>query len=204
MSTTSSLSSKLVAAVVATGLAPLMKASGFRKNRHHFVCFGSAGTSHVEVQSSQWNSPNRTSFTLNLWTHLPAIAAALGEPPDIDPVRRKVAHCGIRIGHLLPKPEDYWWVLGGEHDIERVTAEVSAAVRDLGLPYLSRAATLEGVAELSGHIPGICTDPTEFKATALRLLGREQEALAVEQAIQAQREAARSYALARMAQRSEA
>ena len=204
MSIASSPSSRLVAAVVTTGVAPLLKASGFRKNRHYFVRLGSTGTSHVEVQSSQWNSPNRASFTLNLWTHLPAIAAALGELSDIDPVRRKVAHCGVRIGHLLPKPEDHWWVLAGENDIERVAAEVSTAVRDFGLPYLARAATLEGIAELSGHIPGICADPTEFKATALRLLGREQEALAVEQAIQAQRETARAYARARMAQRRQA
>ena len=129
---------------------------------------------------------------------------ATGEQPIIDPARQKLAHCGIRIGHLLPKPGDFWWVLESEHDIERTAAEVSAAVREFGLPYLTRAATLEGVAELSGHIPGICTDPTESKAAALRLLGREQEAAAVELAIQAQRKASRSYALARMAQRGEA
>jgi hypothetical protein len=204
LSTNSSPSSRLVAAVVAIGLAPLLKSSGFRKHRHHFIRTGHAGTSHLEVQSSQWNSPDRTSFTINLWTYLPAIEAARGIEPIADAGRQKLAHCGVRIGHLLPKPDDFWWLLHGEHDIERVATEVMVAVRDFGLPYLDQAATLEGVARLSGHIPGICTDPTEPKALALRLLGREQEAVVVELAIQTQREAARAYALAQMAQRSEA
>jgi hypothetical protein len=79
----SSHSSKLVAAVVAAGVVPLLKSVGFRKRRHHFVRVGPTGTSHLEVQSSQWNAPNRTSFTINLWSYLPAIAAASGEPPGV-------------------------------------------------------------------------------------------------------------------------
>ena len=204
MSATSTPSSRLVAAVVAIGLAPLLKSNGFRKHRHHFIRNGQAGTSHLEVQASQWNSPSRTSFTINLWTYLPAIAAAKGEEPIADPARQKFAHCGVRIGHLLPKPGDFWWVLQGESDIERVATDVTAAVLDFGLPYLGQAVTLEGVARLSGHIPGICTDPTGAKAVALRLLGREQEAVNVELAIQAQRDVARAYTLAQMAQRGEA
>lgn len=138
---------------------------------------------------------------MNLWSYLPAIATAKGEEPITDPVRQKLAHCGVRIGHLLPNPGDFWWLISGADDVERIAAEVSAAVLEVGLPYLDRAETLEGVAALSGHIRAICTDPTESKAIALRLIGRESEALAVEHALQAQREAARSYALTRMAQR---
>ena len=138
---------------------------------------------------------------MNLWSYLPAIATAKGEEPITDPERQKIAHCGVRIGHLLPNPGDFWWSMAGPEDVERIAAEAAAAVRDVGLPYLDQAQTLEGVAALSGHIPGICTDPTESKAVALRLLGRDSEAVAVEHAIQAQQEAARAYRLSRMASR---
>lgn len=46
--------------------------------------------------------------------------------------------------------------------------------------------TLQGVANLSGHIPGIGSLPSRSKASVLRLLGREQEAIAVEHALKAQ------------------
>lgn len=192
MPSTASVSSQLVASAVALGVAPLLKARGFRKQRHRFYRSTPDATEHVEVQSSQWNAPNRASFTINLWTYLPAIAHAANETPVVDPLRQRLAHCGIRIGHLLETPGDYWWTITQPSQIEPIAKEVATALERFGLPYLERAATLEGVAALSGHIPGICSDPTEPKAIALRLLSREAEANAVEAAIAVQREAARA------------
>jgi hypothetical protein len=63
------------------------------------------------------------------------------------------------------------------------------------MPYLDRISTLEGVAELSGHIPGICTDPTEYKAIALRLLGKKEDALAVELALRLRSEVRKTSSL---------
>ncbi len=162
------------------GLAPLLKAHGFRKKRHHFVRIGESAVNHISVQASQWNSPGKASFTINLWSNVPAIAAALGESPVVDHFTHKVAHCGLRIGHLLPTPGDFWWEIRGEEDIARIAKEISDVVECYALPYLERTSTIEGIAELSGHIPGIANDPTEPKAVALRLLGREQEAKVVE------------------------
>ena len=39
----------------------------------------------LPTRSSQWNSPNRSRFTLNLWTYLPALAIADGEVLIIEP-----------------------------------------------------------------------------------------------------------------------
>ena len=58
------------------------------------------------------------------------------------------------------------------------------AVEKHAIPYLERAGTLEGIAELGGYIPGVGNLPTHFKAHALRLLGRELEAAAVERELE--------------------
>lgn len=184
-------SGQRIAAVVSRGLAPLLKSHTYRKQRHRFFRVSPAATSHLEVQSSQWNAPDRASFTINLWSYLPAIAAARGEAPIDDPLRQRIGHCGIRIGHLMQNPGDYWWNVPSDDEVDAFAGEVASAVETIALPYLDRIATLEGVAELSGHIPGICTAPTEPKAVALRLLGRVEEAQEVERALAAQREAAR-------------
>ena len=55
-----------------------------------------------------------------------------------------------------------------------------------GISAPEKAATFEGIAELSGHIPGVGNIPTRFKAHALRLLGREREAAAVEHELELQ------------------
>ena len=192
MTAAASISSRLIAEVVAKGVAPLLKSNGFRKQRHHFFRECSQATCHLIVQSSQWNSPTRASFTINLRSYLPAIALARGELPVREPLRQRLGHCAIRIGHLLPDPGDYWWGVTGRSDVDRIAYEVSSAIERFALPYLNRIATLEGVAELSGHIPGICTQPTDYKVIALRLLGREHEAAEVERALEAQRQASRA------------
>jgi hypothetical protein len=191
MASSASISSKIITEVITLGPAPLLKTLGFRKVARHFFRHSPAATCHLDVQASQWNALDRARFTVNLWSYLPAIAVAKGEIPITEPTKQKRAHCGIRIGHLLPAPGDYWWCVNSSEEVPRVAAELTSAIEKYAIPYLDRVATLAGVAELSGHIPAICNDPTEFKAIALRLLGREQEAQAVEAALLAQAEAAR-------------
>jgi hypothetical protein len=113
-----SVSSRRIAEVVSSGLAPLLKANGFRKQAHHFYRQTPTATCHIVLQSSQWNSPTRASFTINLWSYLPAIAAVKGDPAIAEPLKQKRAHCGIGIGHLLPKPGVYWWNMTDDWEAE--------------------------------------------------------------------------------------
>ncbi|ONN65044.1 DUF4304 domain-containing protein [Herbaspirillum sp. VT-16-41] len=180
-------SSQLIGEVIALGPAPLLKSLGFRRKAHHFFRVAADATCHVSFQSSQWNSPDGSSFTLNLWTYLPALAIASGEVPIVEPAKQRIGHCGTRIGHLLPRQEDYWWKISDPSEVPQIADEVRSAVEKYAIPYLEKAITLQGVSELSGCHPGVRSFPTHSKANALRLLGREQEAIAVEHALDLQK-----------------
>jgi len=176
-------SSQLIGEVIALGAAPLLKSLGFRKMARHFFRVSADATCHLSFQSSQWNSPDSSRFTLNLWTYLPALAIAGGDVLIVEPAKQRGGHCGTRIGHLLPLQEDYWWKISAPSDVPQIAEEVRSAIEKYAIPYLEKASTLEGVAELSGYSPRVGSFPNHIQANALRLLGREQEALAVERAL---------------------
>ncbi len=176
-------SSQLLREIITLGPAPLLKSLGFRKKDNHFFRVSGDATGHIKFQSSQWNSPDRSRFTLNLWTYLPALAIAGDEVLIVEPAKQIFAHCGTRIGHLLPQQEDYWWQIGDPSEVPRVADEVCEAIEKYAIPYLEKAITLQGVSELSGYQPRVGSFPTRPQANALRLLGREDEAIAVERSL---------------------
>jgi Domain of unknown function (DUF4304) len=186
------ISSKLISETISLGLSPLLKKLGFRKLGRHFFQTSDTATCHIDIQASQWNAPDSASFTVNLWSYLPTIALAKGEEPIAEPLKQKYrAHCGIRIGHLLPEAGDFWWRIESAVDVPKIAADLASSIEKYAIPYLDRITTLSGVAELSGHIPAIGNSPTEPKAIALRLLGRQQEANDVEALLLAQADASR-------------
>jgi len=180
-------SSQLVGEVIKLGPAPLLKSLGFRKKGHHFFRTSGDATCHISFQSSQWNSPDRSNFTLDLWTYLPALAIADGETLIVEPAKQRFGHCGTRIGHLLPQQKDHWWQISDPSEVPQRADEVRSAVEKYAIPYLEEAVTLQGVSELGGYIPGVGSLPTRYKAIALRLLGREQDAAEVERALEVQK-----------------
>jgi uncharacterized protein DUF4304 len=192
VSASATVSSKLINAAIVRGPAGLLKAEGFRKKGRLFYRHSSEVTTHVWFQASRWNNPGRASFTVNLSTYLPAIAEAKGEDPILEPTKVRPPHAGLRIGHLMPEQTDYWWNITSPREVESVAQQVTVALREYGLPYLARVETLEGVAELSGCIPGIIDDPTEPKAVALKLLGRTAEAARIQEQLRLRAERFRS------------
>ncbi|WP_426117407.1 DUF4304 domain-containing protein [Massilia sp. PWRC2] len=183
MPPTPTQSSHFVQEVIGLGPHPSLKSLGFRKAGRHFFRTLANATCHINFQSSQWNAPDRSRFTVNLWTYLPAIALANGDIVIEDPVKRRFGHCGIRLGYLLPEASDHWWEISSSTDVPQIADEVSSAIEQYAIPYLQKAATLEGVAELSGHLPGHRDLPAHYKVTALRLLERKQEAADAELAL---------------------
>ena len=79
MSSTPTQSSQFVQEVIALGPQPLLKSLGFRKAGSHFFRTEADATCHINFQSSQWNAPDQSRFTVNVWTYLPAIALANGD-----------------------------------------------------------------------------------------------------------------------------
>jgi hypothetical protein len=185
MASSTSISSKLIAEVLTLGPAPVLKSLGFRKQGRHFFRHTEAVTCHLDVQADRWNEPSCTSFTVNLWSYLPAIAAANGESVIAEPLRQALhRHCGIRIGGLLPDRTDFWWRINSPEEVPQVATDLTSTIERYAIPYLNGVCTLWGVVEFSRY-------PTEPKAIALRLLGREKEASEVEGALRAQADEAR-------------
>lgn len=176
-------SSKRIKAAIAGEPTRLLELAGFQKKGHHFYKVLDNSTIHVGFQADRLNTPGHASFTANVWSYHPAIASAQGEKPIADPTKQRFAHSGMRIGHLLPQQQDYWWVIASATEVNSVANEVAIALEKFGLPYLEQIATLEGVAEFSGLIPGMGRLPNSARATALALLGRDSEANAELKAI---------------------
>jgi len=170
----STVSSEYIDKVIATGVAPYLKTLGFSRRGRRFLLAGELSTANVTVQASQWNTPTCTRFTLNLGRYFEAIERKM--PIVLEPSKQRRHHIGSRIGALLPTHADHWWSISKEEDIPVVTSEVVAALHEYGMPYLESVATLQGVAELSGFIPGFGRRLTLVRAAALELVGRKREA----------------------------
>ena len=170
--------SKLIDEVLRLGPAPFLKQAGFKKLARRFVRSVGASTAHIDFQASQWNVKTRARFTINLGSYFPSIAEANGQPIVEDPAKQRLLTAGIRIGHLLPDPQDYWWSIEPDTNLESLANELVTVLDKYASPYLERISTLEGVAEHAGYSPLVGKYPTLSTASALMLLGRTDEALA--------------------------
>jgi hypothetical protein len=169
-------SSKRVDKVISTAVTPFLKGLGYRKHGRRFLLKGDLSTAHIRFQSSQWNHAELTRFTINRGRYFESIARKNGQEVVLDSTKQRHMHVGIRIGHLLPQQADHWWSIANDEDVPKVASEVVAALRDFGLPYLESVASLNGVAKFAGYTPRTGDHPTPSKASALELLGRNEEA----------------------------
>jgi hypothetical protein len=170
--------SKLIDEVLRLGPAPLLKQAGFKKLARRFFRTDSTSTAHLDFQASQWNVSARARFTINLGRYFPSVAEANGQPIVEDSAKQRLLSAGTRIGHLLPDPQDHWWSIEPDTDLNSLATELVAIIEKYALPYLERISTLEGVAEFAGYNALIGKYPTLSTASALMLLGRTEEALA--------------------------
>jgi hypothetical protein len=117
-----------------------LRTAGFRKSARTFRRDLSSRTQVINVQGSQWNSPDDAQVTINLGVYYPEMASLLdwrllakAGPLESDCQARQ------RIGFLLPKAQDHWWQLSVAFDAPRldfVAAEIRDAVVEQGLPWL--------------------------------------------------------------------
>lgn len=138
---------KKIKLIAATGLHPLLKQAGFRKNGTHFSRIEQEALQVINVQSSQWNNASSGKFTLNIGVHF-AVLAKMLHGKDPMPAVPKEYYCLIRrrVGTLLPAGNDHWWVVIPETDAEAVAAEVESAWKDYVSPWLEKMRTIAGAA----------------------------------------------------------
>ena len=173
------LAAKAIDLALAAGVSPLLKHHGFRKERRRYWLRTSTALLQVSVQASQWNHDLRARLTFNLGVSVPAVEALLARPEGASPSKRENITAGIRIGHLLPAPEDYWWELKPGESNTEAASSMRDAIANSALPWLNELATLEGLKRRAGEIPGIVNVPSLAAASAALLLGEESLASSI-------------------------
>jgi len=99
---------KRIAAIVDAGLAPHLKARGFRRRGVNFDRTDSAAIQVVTVQSSQTNYADSGKFRVNFGVHFPEVAKVL-HGSDKMPKLPSEPYCLLRAIGTLP---DRWWMVG--------------------------------------------------------------------------------------------
>ncbi|HEY2121935.1 MAG TPA: DUF4304 domain-containing protein [Candidatus Acidoferrum sp.] len=138
---------KQIKAIADLGLAPLLKQAGFRKRGTHYARVKGEALQLINVQSSQWNMSSQGRFTLNIGVHFSSVAKML-MGADRMPAVPKHYYClrRKRVGQLLPDKADRWWTVAPQTNASDVAAELSSAMNDYVLPWLTKVETISGVA----------------------------------------------------------
>ncbi len=134
---------KKIDEIIKVGLAPLLKAHGFKKKARNFYREHEDRIDLINVQASQFNAGAEGQFTVNVGVHFPAISAITdapsikGMPKEYDCTARE------RIGLLSSANKDTWWSVDNNVDINNIAAELASSVESLCLPWLANMANLE-------------------------------------------------------------
>lgn len=136
---------QLLDEVIRSGLAPVLKAQGFRKAGRTFRSTAPGCVLVVNVQASDWSTRDALRFTVNLgafYTGLGEILQTWVRPSASGPTEYQ-CHVRQRLGHLMPAHGDHWWELKVGAPWTGVAVEFSDAVREHGLPWLRAMTDLD-------------------------------------------------------------
>ncbi|MEI2454819.1 MULTISPECIES: DUF4304 domain-containing protein [Lysobacter] len=161
---------KHIDAVVASGLAPLLKSHGFAKAGRSFHRRHGDRWQVVNVQASSGNSAAQARFTLNLGLYIPEIEVLAGNAPLAGKPKEYECTLRERIGALMPQARDHWWTLAPDSDPALLAPELADAFAAHGLPWL------EGYADLAKVAARLAEAPTILAAAAALAAGDREAA----------------------------
>lgn len=156
--------------VVKDAIAPILKSAGFKKSGRTFHRVRSESTVLVNVQASQFNDRNEGRFTINLGHYDPEIAQRLGMSALSGPPKEYQCTFSKRIGQLLPEGNDKWWIVTPGEDNSAISNDVTHAIQQYALPWLSRVETLPGLTDY------LRNERSFDAATILNALGEKKSA----------------------------
>jgi hypothetical protein len=138
---------KVIDAIVAAGVHPVLKRMGFKRSAHTFRRQVGLVTQIVNIQGSDWNSAESGQFTMNLGVYFPDAARLQG----IDEVRERplAQHCLVqtRIGRVPPDDVNLWWEVSAATDCRKLGEELSDVIRSRAVPWIERHSTHAGARE---------------------------------------------------------
>lgn len=129
---------KVIETCIRLGLAPALKADGYRKRGRTFYRGSAEATRVVNVQSSQSNLGASGKFTLNLGVYFPEVERVAGFDGALQWPAESQCSLRVRIGQLLPERNDIWWELGPGVDLGTVSDLLVSAWDLQGRPWMER------------------------------------------------------------------
>ena len=140
----------VIASIIALRVAELLVPVGFRRRSRLFSRPRNDLVHLIQIQSSQANSQQASSCTVNLGIWVPMLE------PDSAP-NIAGAHWRERLGSVCPERQDKWWRADDAASAELRANEIFASLRDYGLPALEELPDVASVLRLwsTGTCPGL-------------------------------------------------
>jgi hypothetical protein len=143
---------EIIKQAVQSGVVPLMREHGYRKNSTNFYKSENGWITILNVQSSRWNTADSAQVVINLGTYSPALAEIMERDLRM-PDPPQLGYCSMsqrmRIGEF-DADRDRWWGVTPETDPAKLANFMRIAIVEKGLPWLDRmtdAATVAKSAE---------------------------------------------------------
>lgn len=143
----------LINTVIRSGLAQELKQNGFRKQARTFRKSLPEATLITSIQGNKWNRGQVGSFTMNLGVCFPVVARLIWLPlPRVaDKPFEYDCLVRVRIGQILPNPEDYWWAIERSTDLHTLGLNVVEIWKTHGQPWLEHHAQLNYARDFLVH-----------------------------------------------------
>lgn len=173
---------------VVSGVAPTLKAAGFKKVRHAFNRVAEPGLVHVvSFQMGQFPigayevpglRPNLYGkFTVNLGVFVREVYEATLRSPAPSFAHEYDCEFRTRLGDLIAPPSDKWWPLDTPAD--ELVAELAEELRGRAIPWLSEYATRDAILGFSSRDARPPGWPSRASvALAIMLVAREDRSAA--------------------------
>jgi hypothetical protein len=139
-----------IAKIIEDGVSNLLIPLGFRRKSRLFSRPRNDLLQLVQIQSSQSNSQESSSFTVNLGLWVPELDP--GAAPNLPG-----AHWRQRLGLVSPEHEDTWWEAGDLATARLRAGEIAASIRDYGLAAMDAVPDVASLLALwsTGASPGL-------------------------------------------------
>ena len=130
---------------------PILKQYNFKKSRESYVSKRDFLSWYFQFQRSQWNTPDRVEFTVNVGVFVPGVVSAYVNRPQKKSISLTDCCIYARIGMLAEAREDCWWVLNIDDDaniVDRtIGLELKKTIEEYAIPFLQNFDTIQQVAE---------------------------------------------------------
>ena len=130
--------------IISKGLVQFLLAEGFNRTDKTFVKYSNNAIQLLCVEESKSGFGSSNKFTICLGLYFPSLAKKAGMVATSGIPRETECHVRERIGFLMPKKKDHWWmVIKPVIDLDGLGVEVRDTVAKYGLAWFDHYMLLD-------------------------------------------------------------